>query len=76
MPWSLKMPHKTWIAKRSMSIDLEYDTAFAIKEGMTYTDDGTTVFGDYICDELFAPGTPGPGTIAVTHPEARRSRRN
>ncbi|UZE48179.1 hypothetical protein [Rhodopseudomonas sp. P2A-2r] len=70
------MSHKTWIAKRSLSIDLEYDTAFEVREGMTYTDDGTTVFGDYVCDELFAPATPGPGTIVVTHPEARRSRRN
>ena len=70
------MSPKTWLAKRSMSIDLEYDTAFEIKAGRTYTDDGTTVFSDYICDELFAPGTPGPDTIFVSHPEARRSRKN
>ena len=70
------MPLKTWIAKRSTSIDLEYDTSFEIKEGMTYTDDGTTIFGEYVCDELFGPGTPGPGTVVVTHPEARRPRKN
>ncbi len=68
------MPHATWLAKRSLSIDLEYDSSFEIKEGRTYTDDGTTVFGDYICDELFEPASPGPGTIVVTHPEPRRSR--
>ncbi|MDB5654431.1 MAG: hypothetical protein JWQ94_2044 [Tardiphaga sp.] len=70
------MPPKTWIAKRSMSIDLEYDTSFEIIAGKAYTDDGTTIFGEYICDELFEPGLPGPGTIVVSHPEARRSRKN
>lgn len=70
------MSHKTWQAKRSLSIDLEYDSSFPIQEGKTYTDDGTTVFGDYICDELFEPAMPGPNTVVVSHPEARGSRRN
>ena len=70
------MSHKTWRAKRSLSIDLEYDTSFPITAGQTYTDDGTTIFGDYVCEELFEPGTPGPGTIVISHPEARRSRKN
>lgn len=37
------MRHKTFLAKRSMSIDLEYGM-FRIEEGKTYTDDGTTIY--------------------------------
>jgi hypothetical protein len=70
------MSGKTYRAKRSLTIDLDYDTSFPIAEGATYTDDGTTVFSDYVCDELFEPASPGPGTIVVSHPEARRSRKN
>jgi hypothetical protein len=70
------MPTKTWRAKRSLSIDLEYDTSYPIAQGKTYTDDGTTIFAEYVCDELFEPATADPGTIVVSHPEARRSRKN
>ncbi|MDB5616895.1 hypothetical protein [Tardiphaga sp.] len=70
------MPNQTWIAKRSLLIDIDFDSEYPITEGQTYTDDGTTTFGDYVCDALFAPASPGPGTIVVTHPEARKSRRN
>ena len=70
------MSGKTYRAKRSLTIDLEFDTAYPIAEGATYTDDGTTVFSDYVCDELFAAASPAAGTILVSHPEARRSRKN
>ena len=70
------MSGKTYRAKRSLSIDLEYDTAFPIAEGATYTDDGTTIFSEYVCDELFEAASPGAGTILVSHPDARRSRKN
>ena len=70
------MSGKTYRAKRSLTIDLEYDTAFPIAEGATYTDDGTTIFSDYVCDELFAETTATPGAILVSHPDARRSRKN
>ncbi len=70
------MSGKTYRAKRSLSIDLEYDTSYPIAAGRTYTDDGTTVFGDYVCDELFEAASPDSGTVVVSHPEARRSRKN
>ncbi len=70
------MSGKTYRAKRSLTIDLEFDTAYPIAEGATYTDDGTTVFSDYVCGELFEAGNPGAGTILVSHPDARRSRKN
>jgi hypothetical protein len=70
------MSDNTWRAKRSLSIDLEHDSSFAITKGQTYTDDGTTGFGDYICDELFEPASPVPGTIVVSNPDTRRSRKN
>ena len=70
------MSGKTYRAKRSLTIDLEFDTAYPIAEGATYTDDGTTVFSDYVCDELFEAASPAAGTILVSHPEARRSRKN
>jgi hypothetical protein len=70
------MSGKTYRAKRSLTIDLEYDTAFPIAEGATYTDDGTTIFSDYVCDELFETASPAPGSILVSHPDARRSRKN
>jgi hypothetical protein len=70
------MSGKTYRAKRSLSIDLEFDTAFPIAEGATYTDDGTTIFSDYVCDELFEATSPAPGSILVSHPDARRSRKN
>jgi hypothetical protein len=70
------MSGKTYRAKRSLSIDLEYDTSFSIAEGKTYTDDGTTIFGEYVCDDLFESAIPDAGTIVVSLPEARRSRKN
>ena len=70
------MSGKTYRAKRSLTIDLEYDTAFPIAEGALYTDDGTTIFSDYVCDELFVETTAAPGSILVSHPDARRSRKN
>jgi hypothetical protein len=70
------MSGKTYRAKRSLTIDLDYDSAFPVTAGATYTDDGTTVFNDYVCDELFEAASPDAGTIVVSHPEARRSRKN
>ena len=70
------MSGKTYRAKRSLTIDLEYDTAYPIAEGVTYTDDGTTIFNDYVCDALFEEASPGAGTVLVSHPDARRSRKN
>jgi hypothetical protein len=70
------MSGKTYRAKRSLTIDLEYDTAFPIAQGATYTDDGTTIFSDYVCDELFEEASPASSTILVSHPDARRSRKN
>jgi hypothetical protein len=69
------MRSKTVLAKRSMSVDLEYGL-FRIEAGKTYTDDGTTVFDVYVSEGLadgsFELAKPGPGTIVVRHPESRR----
>jgi hypothetical protein len=69
---------KTVLAKRGMSIDLEYGL-FKIEKGRTYTDDGTTIFDVYVsaglADGSFEIAKPGPGTIVVSHPESRRRRR-
>ena len=70
------MSGKTYRAKRSLTIDLEYDTAYPIAEGATYTDDGTTIFSDYVCDALFEESSPAAGTVVVSHPDARKSRKN
>jgi hypothetical protein len=72
------MRRKTFLAKRSMSIDLEYGM-FRIEEGKTYTDDGTTIFDVYVSDGLpkgwFEAARPGPDTIVVCHPESRKRSR-
>jgi|EndMetStandDraft_8_1072994.scaffolds.fasta_scaffold692298_2 hypothetical protein len=72
------MRSKTVLAKRSMSIDLEYGF-FRIEEGKTYTDDGTTIFEVYVSDGLanglFEVANPRANTIIVTHPEARKQMR-
>lgn len=70
------MPNKTWRAKRSLSIDLDFNSSFPIVAGQTYTDDGTSIFCEYICDDLFEPASAEPGSIVVGHPDARKSRRN
>ena len=70
------MSGNTYRAKRSLTIDLEFDTAYPINQGTLYTDDGTTIFSDYICDELFETASPAAGAIVVSHPDARRSRKN
>ncbi len=61
------------LAKKSMSIDLEYST-FKIVEGKTYEDDGTTVFDVYIAEGLrdgsFEKTGRRPDTILVHHPDA------
>ena len=73
-PLESEMTSKTWRAKRSRSIDLEFDSSFKIIAGKTYTDDGTTVFGDYVCDELFEPASPVADTVVVSLPQSRKSR--
>ena len=70
------MSGNTYRAKRSLTIDLEFDTAYPINQGTLYTDDGTTIFSDYVCDELFEAASPDSGTVVISHPEARRSRKN
>lgn len=72
------MQRKTVLAKRGMSIDLEFGF-FKIERGKTYTDDGTTVFDVYLGagleDGSFEIARPGPGTIVVRHPESNTYRR-
>jgi hypothetical protein len=62
------------LAKRSMSIDLEYGM-FRIEKGKTYFDDGTTVFDVYLEDGLhdgtFEAATRKPDTIVITHPHGK-----
>jgi len=70
------MSGNTYRAKRSLTIDLEFDTAYPINQGTLYTDDGTTIFSDYVCDALFESATPAAGAVVVSHPDARRSRKN
>jgi len=70
----MKRP-KVVLAKRSMSIDLEFGM-FHIENGMTYFDDGTTVFGVYIDEGLragtFEEATRRPDTIVISHPDAKQ----
>jgi hypothetical protein len=63
------------LAKRSMSIDLEFGI-YRIDAGKTYLDNETTVFDTYIDDGLkdgtFEETTLRPDTIVVDHPDTRR----
>jgi len=69
------MESKTVRANRGMSIDLEYGF-FNIEKGRTYTDDGTTIFDEYVSPGLievsFEIAKPDAGTIVVSHPESRK----
>ena len=64
-------PKHAYRAKRSMEIDLEYRLVL-VKEGKTYADDGTTIFGDYTNDvNNFEPVPFGPDTMIFRHPHGQ-----
>lgn len=69
----MKPRPKVYLAKKSMSVDLEY-TMFRIETGKTYLDDGTTVFDVYAEDGLkngdFELATRRSDTVVVSHPDA------
>lgn len=64
-------PSRAYRAKRSVEIDLEYDSVL-VEEGKTYSDDGTTIFDVYASDaSLFEPTPFGPGTTIFKYPHGR-----
>ena len=71
------MSGKTYRAKRSLTIDLEYDTAFPIAEGATYTrrDPGQPSRRPPVAEELGVPTGDGPLVLHFTsmNPMARQS---
>lgn len=69
----MKRRNTVVLARKSMSIDLEY-CQFRIEAGKTYEDDGTTVFDVYIDhglkDGSFEKCDRRSDTILVHHPDA------
>jgi hypothetical protein len=67
----MKRRNAVVLARKSMSIDLEY-CMFRIEAGKTYEDDGTTVFDVYIDEGLkdgsFENCKRRPDTVLVHHP--------
>jgi hypothetical protein len=69
----MKRRNRVVLAKKSMTIDLEFDV-FKIIAGKTYEDDKTTVFDAYIDaglqDGSFEEVARRSDTILVHHPDA------